>query len=188
MANYWNHHRKHPALESIPAIHINRSGVADQFRQAVKAGKNIQPGIIATCTAEGGAQLSVSATACNYGGLRFWFVCNGCNGNRLVLRYLKNNNSYYCNKCLNAVHTSTQISKSDRVNKATWKRLHKYKLDDMVSGLEFLDSWHKPKGMHRRTWARITEKHNETLCSDPMFQKFMGMVIEERQAFKASKC
>ena len=36
MANYWHHHRKHPALESIPSIHINRSGVADQFRRAVK--------------------------------------------------------------------------------------------------------------------------------------------------------
>ena len=165
MANHWNHYSKHGALETLRHIHINRSCIADYHQQSYK-NRPVDNATIPELTTSTGATLKVRATPCNYGGYRFWFVCPGCNGNRLILRYVEKQNKFYCNSCLNGVHHVTQMSKSDRrFNRRAGIRERlglerRHGLDDRIWG------WHKPKGMHWKTFYPLMQKHNDLLEVD----------------------
>ena len=156
MANNWNHHKKHGTLESLPKIVMDNAFVANYY-----ARKNKTPELMAM-----GARIKVRSTACNYGGLRFWFACAGCGGNRLVLRYLESQNNFYCNKCLSGVHRITQMSKLDRrYNRRAGirEKLGLQRQHGLRHKVTYCD---KPKGMHWKTFEPLMKKHNDLIAID----------------------
>ena len=164
MANYWNHHSKRGALETLQRIVMSKSSGIGEVLQDKFKGQEIESIKIPALEACG-VRIKIRATPCNYGGFRFWFVCGGCNRNRLVLRHVESQNKFFCNGCLNGVHRITQMSKSDRRYNRRAGIREKLGLDRQ-HGLDELRTWHKPKGMHWKTFKPLMRKHNELIEID----------------------
>lgn len=114
----------------------------------------------------GGQLIKVSATACNYGGHRYWLVCPQC-GKRYGVLYRKES-CWACRKCQGLAYGS-QIRESPyhdytkyfykavRIARKLDATFNPY-LIDFVRGYRrmFPD---KPKGMHWRTYERLSDEY-----------------------------
>lgn len=114
----------------------------------------------------GGQLIKVSATACNYGGHRYWLVCPQC-GKRYGVLYRKES-CWACRKCQGLAYGS-QIRESSyhdytkyfykavRIARKLDATFNPY-LIDFVRGYRrmFPD---KPKGMHWCTYERLSEEY-----------------------------
>lgn len=95
-------------------------------------------------------------TECNYGGKRYWFTCPCCGGRCAVLYLSKR---VACRKCHQLVYESQSENLCNRTARSA------NKIRDRLGwepGILNIDGW-KPKGMHWRTFDRLTEKHNHYL-------------------------
>jgi endogenous inhibitor of DNA gyrase (YacG/DUF329 family) len=90
--------------------------------------------------------VGLTETACNYGGLRKWFICPYCS-QRCALLYL--GRQVACRKCLKLKYPSQSDDQMD----ASWRR--QYKLEEKLGGR---GRWRKPKGMHQSTFDSIRMK------------------------------
>ncbi|MEC4747455.1 hypothetical protein [Methylomicrobium sp. Wu6] len=99
----------------------------------------------------------LQTTACNYGGLRYWFTCPavGC-GRRVAVLYL-GGKYFACRHCYRLAYKSQRETADDRASRRADKIRDKL-------------GWHrgilnlpggKPKGMHWKTYYRLFAKHNE---------------------------
>lgn len=96
--------------------------------------------------------VNLSHTPCNYGGVRFWFVCS-C-GKRCTKLYLKRG-TYACRQCQQLNYMSQQWNKSDI------PLLRVRRLRNRLQWSQDLREWsvhQKPKNMHCRTFAALVRE------------------------------
>lgn len=56
-------------------------------------------------------EINITSTICNYGGLRYFFICPLCHSNKGMKLYKPNGNKYYgCRKCYNLAYYSQNYS------------------------------------------------------------------------------
>lgn len=92
--------------------------------------------------------VAICKTACNYGGVRYWWLCPKC-GRRVGVLYCAG--AYVCRHCIGARYQSQLIQPIDKLFNKVNKLRHKL-------------AWHgglaygiqdKPKGMHQSTYDRL---------------------------------
>ena len=88
--------------------------------------------------------ISITRTACAYGGSRPWFNCPKCWG-RVACLYLRQSR-FACRKCQRIVYASQSEDALDR----TWRK--QQKLEARLG-----KNWCRPKGMHHKTRERILD-------------------------------
>lgn len=91
-------------------------------------------------------------TPCNYGASRVWFRCPGCD-RRCALIYLgAPRGQYGCRRCARVAYT---VQSEDRLG-----RLHRKhgKLERTLAAGGDEWGWQRPKGMHRTTFERLTDR------------------------------
>jgi len=91
--------------------------------------------------------VSTTATACNYGGNRVWFICPHCN-RRCAHVYISR--KLACRNCQRLKYPSQSDDETD----ASWRR--QCKLAAKIGAKHNEWAWkQKPKGMHQSTFQRI---------------------------------
>lgn len=99
-------------------------------------------------------RIELTYTPCSLGGTRPWWVCPGCN--RRVAIVYGAQKLYACRHCYQLAYTSQRETYDDRAARRA-DRIRK-KLGWEV-GILNGRGW-KPKGMHWRTYYRLTDKHD----------------------------
>ncbi|MFV9683359.1 hypothetical protein ACNFD4_11795 [Pseudomonas sp. NY15367] len=96
----------------------------------------------------------ITWTPCHLGGERPWFHCPSC-GRRVAKLY--GGGVFACRHCMRLNYRSQQVSKRDRALDRAWALRRKLGTDSGPFDLpaEYLA---RPKGMHRKTFARHVEK------------------------------
>lgn len=151
---------KRPTLESTLNIDIRRR--RDDWRSL---GAIL---IEVPCVSDYGTVIAFS-TPCRFGGVRWWYQCQQCRKGRLVLYWIESRERFVCAKCTNAVHASSQMGKVARGTNRRIDLLKKYDLINSIDGLTKLEDFHRPKGMHRATWATICKRYNQTFSTASHF-------------------
>lgn len=97
--------------------------------------------------------VAITWTACHLGGERPWFRCPDC-GQRVLKLY--GGARFICRNCLRLNYTCQQTSKRNRALDRAWKLRHKLGCDygPFDYPAEYIQ---RPKGMHRKTFARRIE-------------------------------
>lgn len=108
-------------------------------------------------------EVEFTSTPCNFGGRRYWFVCQMCGENRLVLRLSKGR--LICNSCTPAPFKSASVSKKDRAAIKRKQILKKLGYDASYD-LMVLSGHFKPKGMWQKTYDRLRSEYHNLLKSD----------------------
>lgn len=113
----------------------------------------------------GGRDIQVTNTPCNYGGVRYWFICGSCYERAGVLYFT--GNCWECRKCGNLVYSSQQDTKTDFW---TWyykaiKVARKIDKEFWIDGFDFLFRHlylfpSKPKYMKWSKYHQLKEKFN----------------------------
>jgi len=95
-------------------------------------------------------------TPCNFGGERPWFLCPavGC-GKRVAILY--GGSIFACRHCHQLAYPSQRECAYDRTARQADKIRKKLGWEP---GILNGRGWKKPKGMHWRTFERLTAKHN----------------------------
>ena len=97
-------------------------------------------------------QIRVEWTPCNYGGHRPWLRCPSCN--RRVMVLARHGRLFRCRKCHHIPYSSQTEMRADRlIRKARKIRALVDASDDLQEPI-----WRKPKGMHRKTFDRLSQK------------------------------
>jgi hypothetical protein len=95
-------------------------------------------------------------TRCNFGGERAWFLCPACGcGKRVAVLY--GGRIYACRQCHCLAYESQQQSPSDRATDQAWHLLEQLKCERWMT--IFDSDPPRPKGMHKRTHARLSAKY-----------------------------
>ena len=102
-----------------------------------------------------GVGIRLTSTPCNYGGFRHWFSCPSC-GKRVSVLY---GFRLQCRHCVNAVNESSRQGKQSRNLSQIWATIERHRID--ADALSRLGEWHRPAGMHLKTWQRIMDRHND---------------------------
>lgn len=96
-------------------------------------------------------RLATTATACNYGGYRKWFVCK-C-GRRASVLYFSH--YWQCRHCVGLPYQTQIIQPSDRLN----ERINRIRQRlGWVRGIAH-GMGNKPKGMHQKTYRRLVAEY-----------------------------
>lgn len=95
-------------------------------------------------------------TTCNFDGQRPWFLCpvRGC-GRRVAILYISS--IPFCRKCLHLAYASQRETPDDRAARRADKIREKLGWEP---GILNGRGWSKPKGMHQRTFDRLTAEHD----------------------------
>lgn len=88
-------------------------------------------------------------TPCNYGGLRYWFLCPGC-GQRVALLYGAGK-YFLCRHCYNLTYASQQEDRLFRL----LRKVQNIRERLGLSGATDEPIIFKPKGMHQKTFDRL---------------------------------
>lgn len=98
--------------------------------------------------------VAIAWTTCHLGGERPWLCCPNC-GRRVVKLY--GGARFICRHCLRLNYTCQQASKRDRAFDRAWALRRKLSCDSgpLDYPAEYIQ---RPKGMHRRTFARRIEQ------------------------------
>jgi hypothetical protein len=100
--------------------------------------------------------IQISWTHCHYGGWRPWLHCPFCN--RRVLKLFRGMGGYFCRPCIgNPPYASQTKSKESRPH------FEACKLRLRLGGVASLTAPfpERPRGMHRRTYARLRRRAEE---------------------------
>ena len=95
-------------------------------------------------------------THCNYGGNRQWFLCPHC-GKRVAILYGLNS-GFLCRHCYGLPYASQGETYLDRIMRKTRKIRKRLDGDVDLS----MPIFHKPKGMHWKTFNRLVNKEQRT--------------------------
>jgi hypothetical protein len=98
--------------------------------------------------------VGITWTPCHLGGERPWFNCPGCD--RRVGK-LYSSTHFVCRHCLKLNYATQQASKRDRALNRSWTLRRRLGCD---AGMYVIaaDCIPRPKGMHRKTFARHIER------------------------------
>jgi hypothetical protein len=101
--------------------------------------------------------VSLDTTRCNYGGSRYWFRCPavGC-GRRVALLYL-GGRYFACRHCYQLAYASQQEALHDRLTRRADKIRKRLEWEPGILN----GSGEKPKGMHWRTFERLSNEAEE---------------------------
>lgn len=88
-------------------------------------------------------------TACHFGGQRPWFLCPCC-GRRAAVLFGRE--IYACRRCHNLAYPCQREDKHGRLLSRAQKIQRRLSWDGP-------NGWHKPKGMHWRTFERLVLEH-----------------------------
>jgi len=99
--------------------------------------------------------VSLDWTPCHIGGERPWFLCpaKGCN-RRIAILY--DGGIFACRHCYNLAYESQRETPDNRATRKADKIREKL---DWEPGILNPNGW-KPKGMHWKTYERLTAKHD----------------------------
>lgn len=135
--------------------------------------------------------LPVTATQCNYGGLRYWWQCPKC-GRRVGVLYALpwawQFKEWACRHCHGAVHESSKTGVYKRECNKSMNLLFKYSRKPLTALLpfDFLSMEDKPPEMRFRAWLKIFVKQvrarNKAIafhCRAMDWAKRGGMTHEE---------
>jgi hypothetical protein len=98
----------------------------------------------------------LSATDCNLGGQRRWFLCPATGCNRRVAK-LYGGGIFACRHCYRLAYESQREKAYDRLARRANKIRRKL---DWKPGILNDRGWHKPKGMHWETFSRLVAEHD----------------------------
>ncbi len=100
-------------------------------------------------------------TPCNYGGARVWFRCPavGC-GRRVAILYL-GSAIFACRHCYRLVYPSQRENPGDRAMRQADKIRERLGWKSGILNGE----GSKPKGMHWRTFVRLTARHHDLVMA-----------------------
>lgn len=95
-------------------------------------------------------------TPCHVGGERPWFLCpaRGC-GQRVAVLF--GGGIFACRKCHKLAYASQRENEIDRGIRRADRIRERLKWSDGTSGWS---PWEKPKGMHQRTYERLSQEHD----------------------------
>ena len=138
------------SIESYSSISIKQlKGKLSLSDDDLKQHRNIS---ITVSNDYGSFALKLSHSPCNYGGVRFWFLCS-C-GKRCTKLYLKCG-VYACRQCQQLNYISQQWNKSDI------PLLRVRRLRNRLQWSQDLRDWpihQKPKNMHYKTFAALVRE------------------------------
>jgi len=103
--------------------------------------------------------VTIQTTACNYGGVRYWFTCpsDGC-GRSIAVLYL-GENKFVCRHCHKVAYPSQRETAGNRaIRRADKIRETLQWTPGILNGKEW-----KPKGMHWKTYKRLEAEHDKQL-------------------------
>lgn len=98
--------------------------------------------------------INLSETVCRYGGSRKWFICPQC-GNRMAVLVLLPP-SIGCRHCRDLSYASQSENASYRALRRRNKIARRLDRDEY-----FGEMLTRPKGMHWRTYYRLSEEHDD---------------------------
>lgn len=114
----------------------------------------------------GGRDIQVTNTPCNYGGIRYWFICGSCYEKVGVLYFT--GQCWECRKCGNLVYSSQLASKTDfwYWYLKAFKVARQIDNDFWIDGFDFLFRHlylfpSKPKYMKWSKYNKLREQFNE---------------------------
>jgi hypothetical protein len=115
-------------------------------------------------------------TPCHYGGARAWFLCpaNGC-GRRVAKLHL-NGAIFACRHCYRLAYASQRENLDDRASRRADKIRDRLKWEPGILNGHGI----KPKGMHSRTYQRLTIKHDAHVGISLNIMKQRMRLIEAR--------
>ncbi|SRR6266581_1688587 len=152
----WYRWNKRTTLEQVRWVDVrslHHQG-AQEGRQAV-----LEYGYRQHSGAWGQVQQTVALdwAPCHYGGSRPWFLCPGC-GRRVALLY-SHGKWFRCRHCCQLPYSSQCETALDRA----YRKARKIRTRLGVSGNlnTPIHTWHKPKGMHWRTFERLCGQERE---------------------------
>lgn len=116
-----------------------------------------------------GVSIGITATACHYGGLRYWFICNHCKKRKGVMYIIPTNhgNVWTCRTCANLVYKSQQLTKTDywtwfiKAGKVAQEIEPDYNVIEKRPASQGLHWYHfpdKPKHMKHRKYEKLREQ------------------------------
>lgn len=138
----------------------------------------------------GGRDIQVATTPCNYGGVRYWFICGSCYGNVGILYFT--GKCWECRKCGNLVYASQQGTKTDFwywYFKA-FKVARQIDKDFWIDGFDFLFRHlylfpSKPKYMKWSKYNKLREQFNGYAeCGNAINGKQLNAIISSREREK----
>ena len=113
----------------------------------------------------------LSSTDCNLGGQRRWFLCPAAGCSRRVAR-LYGGGIFACRHCYDLVYESQREKQYDRLARRADKIRRKL---EWKPGILNGKGWHKPKGMHWKTFNRLVAEHDRLVHSS-----LLGMATDLR--------
>lgn len=124
------------------------------------------------------AGVVVCSIPCNYGGIRYFYVCPFCRKRyrHLYITQGKKHPRLACRKCCCLSYRTQSEKEYDRLISKLFKLLYTYKLRTT-----FIKKTHKPKGMNRRRFDKIKSKVENIswqLRNYPLLQEELKKIIE----------
>jgi hypothetical protein len=96
-------------------------------------------------------------TACRYGGRRVWFICPASRcGRRVALLYLGGSGIFACRHCYQLAFACQRETPDDRAARRADRIRDRLGWDRGILN----KSGDKPKGMHWKTYQKLTTKHD----------------------------
>lgn len=102
-------------------------------------------------------KVGIDYTSCNYGNERPWFICPHC-GKRVGKLYLRYG-YFRCRSCQDLNYSIQQEDKWDRMMESVDRKI--YNVQEKLKTKKDIDNIcciEKPKGMHWRTYTKLTKK------------------------------
>lgn len=138
------------------AAHGRESSISYQ----VKPGEGIRLMYTNNKTDELDYLVRITSTPCNYGGVRYWWLCpNGHCGRRC--RVLYGGKYFVCRQCNSHAYYETQRDKNllTRIDNELTAIRRKLKAKKTLAVTSSLPA--RPKGMHFRTFLRLAQRYND---------------------------
>jgi len=135
--------------------------------------------------------IRIEWTPCYYGGARAWFLCpaNGC-GKRVAKLYI-NGAIFACRHCYKLAYACQRETYDDRAARRADTIRRRLGWDVGILNL----NGGRPKGMHYRTYLRLTIKHDIFVGISlagiakrfGMFEKTLGGISEDSNLFRKNE-
>ncbi|MFW2178503.1 MULTISPECIES: hypothetical protein [unclassified Moraxella] len=97
--------------------------------------------------------ISLTKTACNYGGYQYWFICPHC-GKRVGVLYCAG--LFVCRHCIGANYTTQLMQPLDKLFVKVEKIRHRLGWQAGIAN----GHGNRPKGMHHKTYFKLTHQHD----------------------------
>ena len=109
--------------------------------------------------------VGLTTTPCNFGGVRKWFVCPGCNKRALVLYSI---GRFRCRKCHNLYHPSSNEGELFRATRALCKYQDKLG-GTKLTAIDGINGLSKPKWMRYPTYLKL---QSEVFSRSKLFSEY----------------